>query len=229
MLTKRIIPVLTVKDGTLVKTTKFDKENARPVSSPISATQIFEGRGVDELILIDIDTDKPNFKLLEKFVECCFMPLTIGGGIRTIEDITQLLRAGADKVAIKTKLQDREFIREAVDRFGSQCLVAVIDYFDNPMRHAIYYEDWGVGEILLQAINRDGTMSGYDLPAIYGLSKVLKIPIIACGGCGSPDDALKAIEAGADAVAASSMYLFKNITPQDVNNYLFEHNINVRR
>ena len=202
MSTKRIIPVLTVKNGILVKTTKFDKTNARPISSPVSATQIFEDRGIDELILIDIDTDKPNFKLLEKFVERCFMPLTIGGGIRTLDDITQLLRAGADKGAIETML-NTEFIRKAQRMFGRQCLVGVVNYKKIDYKYLERLQNWGIGEILLQNTDKDGTMLGYDLETIKNYSDKINIPIIACGGCGSPQHALEAIEAGADAVAAS--------------------------
>ena len=122
---KRIVPVITIKDGIVVKTERFDK--IRPVSSPQSLTHIFNDRGVDELIILDIDAKKPNLEVLKYFTKNCFMPLTIGGGVRTLEDIQDLLNIGADKVAISTELS---LIPEASEKFGRQCIVAVIDYRD---------------------------------------------------------------------------------------------------
>ena len=222
---KRIIPVITIKDGMVVKTERFDK--IRPVSSPQSLTHIFNDRGVDELIILDIDAKKPNLEVLKYFTKNCFMPLTIGGGVRTLEDIQDLLNIGADKVAIRTELS---IIKKASEKFGRQCIVGVIDYY-NPHQgdYAKYLEELGCGEILLQSKERDGTFEGFDLEAIKDVRKAIKIPLIVCGGAGKEEDFKDAILDGADAVGAGSIYLFRNITPMSIKLYLDKNNIKVRR
>src|SRR3990167_9153342 len=202
---KRIIPILLIKDGMIVKSIKFDK--IRPVSSPQSATHIFNDRGVDELIILDIDAKKPNLEVLKDFTKNCFMPLTIGGGVRTLEDIQDLLNIGADKVAIR----HYELIPEAVKKFGSQCVVAVIDYMsidDTVERQAKILEGIGAGEILLQSMDRDGTYEGFDLETIKKVREAISIPLIVAGGAGCEEDFKKAILNGADAVCAGSIFLF---------------------
>ncbi len=219
---KRIIPTLTIKDGMIVKSVQFDY--LRPVSSPMSATSIFEDRGVDELILLHIRAEKPNYALIKDFADNCFMPLTIGGGIRTIQDIENALKAGADKVSIKT-MSTSDFIPQAVSVFGSQCIVASIDYdgtFD-VVEKARQVERDGAGEILLNSVSNDGMMSGFDIELIKEVSESVKIPVIALGGAGRMEDFKEAFDAGADAVSASSIFLFRNITPKDVKNYLKEY------
>ena len=231
---KRIIPVLLLKDGMIVKSIKFDK--IRPVSSPQSLTHIFNDRGVDELIILDIDAEKPHLEVLKDFTKNCFMPLTIGGGIRTLKDIQGLLNIGADKVAIRTA---RYLIPSASKRFGKQCIVGVIDYNNNISKEDWYeenviilsrkLEELGAGEILLQSMDRDGTYKGFDLEAIKDVRKAIKIPLIVCGGAGCEGDFKKAAENGADGIGAGSIYLFRNITPTAIKKYLDKEGIKIRR
>lgn len=223
---KRIIPILLIKDGIIVKSERFDK--IRPVSSPQSATHIFNDRGADELIILDIDAQKPNLEVLKDFTKNCFMPLTIGGGIRKIEDIKNLLEIGADKVAIRTA---KPLIRLASQIFGKQCIVGVIDYSNgrNPVNLAKRLEASGCGEILLQSVNRDGTYEGFDIKTIKKVREVINIPLIVCGGAGKEEDFKEAIECGADAVCAGSIYLFRNITPTAIKRYLDKEGILIRK
>ena len=208
----------------IVKSVQFDK--IRPVSSPQSATHIFNDRGVDELIILDIDAQKPNLEVLKDFTKNCFMPLTIGGGVRTLDDIQDLLNIGADKVAIRTKMI---LIKEASEKFGKQCIVGVVDYTIDPIGTAKYLEELGAGEILLQSMNLDGTYEGFDLETIKKVREAISIPLIVAGGAGCEKDFKKAIEAGADAVCAGSIFLFRNITPTAIKKYLDKEGISIRK
>ena len=245
MLKHRIIPVLLIKDGQLVKGEKFD--SWRIVGHPLQTARIHNMRDVDELILLDISATPNNTlidtQLVEDITKDCFMPLTVGGGIRTLEDIRCLLRAGADKVSINTAAcDDPFFIREAAQKYGKQCITVSIDLrgfwaysecgtHDANLHHKCWArlaEYFGAGEILLNNIDLDGTMDGYDLDLIHRISSAVNIPVIACGGAASEEDCARAIEAGASAVAVGALFQFTPTTPAMVAQHFLEHNIPVR-
>lgn len=251
MLAHRIIPTMLISGTKLVKGKQFN--SWRSVGHAAQAAQIHASRGVDELCILDIAATKagrgPDFDLCRMLSQWCFTPLTVGGGVRTVNDISGLLGAGADKVCIGTMLSDTEFISESASRFGSQAIVASIDYRGfcvvnthgnvtmahddgdcpmHPLAWASHLESIGVGEILLTCMDREGMMEGYDLDMIRMVSNEVNIPVIAHGGCGTPQHALEAIQAGADAVAIGSMFAFTDTVPRDVAQYLMDHQIEVR-
>ena len=229
----------------------------RSVGLAMQAARVHSLRGVDELILLDIGATPegrgPDISLVEELSEKCFMPLTVGGGIKGVDDVAKLLRAGADKVAINTTaLRSQETVYEITSRFGSQAVVASIDYKDDcvythcgqeqltvtlddgfkqrvhPLHAAKVMQHLGAGELLLTDITREGMMDGYDLFTLAHVSDELNIPVIANGGCGSPSDMLKAIECGASACAAGAMFQFTDTTPLDCAEYLKQHGVEVR-
>jgi cyclase len=202
---------------------------------------------VDELIILDISATPnnrgPRFDEVERLCENLFMPVTIGGGIRSIADIRRLLACGADKVAVGTMaVREPDFVSEAAERFGSQAVVVSIDVRKGhvvcrcgqddtayaPAEWASNIEDRGAGEILLTSIEYDGMMEGYDLPLISAVSKAVDIPVIAAGGCGSYGDMAEAFRAGAHAVAVGAMFQFADVTPRGAARYLSEQGIPVR-
>jgi len=202
----RVIPVLLYDQRGLVKPVSFQRPG-RFVGSLMSAAMLYENRTCDELILLDIDATPqkrgPRFEAIKQFTSKLFCPVTVGGGIRSLDDIRGLLNAGADKVAIRSHARS-PFLREAVEKFGAQCITVGIDYrtVHGPMAYhmALALESDGVGEILLTNTDRDGTREGYDLDVLRTICEAIKIPVIANGGCSGPDDMLKAIQAGAHAV-----------------------------
>ena len=229
MLKTRVIPCLLLKDLGLVKTVKFD--NSKYVGDPINAVKIFNEKEVDELIFLDItatsEKRKPNFELLSRIASEAFMPFSYGGGLRDIEDIRKVLKIGIEKVIINTyACENTRFIKEVADEFGSQSIVVAIDVkkedsgykvFINsgktraerePVEYAIEMEKMGAGEIFLNSIDRDGTMEGYDLNLIKMVSRAVNMPVIASGGAGKTEDFKNAVEAGASAVSAGSMFVF---------------------
>ena len=210
--------------------------------------RVYENRQVDELILLDIaatpEGRSPDFKTIESVASECFMPLTVGGGVRDLDTIRELLRVGADKIAIGTAAYDGGFVRDAARKFGSQCITVAIDVddFRSVMTHcgteeieggaaewARDFEDDGAGEILLTSVDRDGTMEGYDIELIRKVSRSVSIPVIASGGARDYEDFHAAFEAGAHAVAASALFQFSESTPLGAKNYLSEKGIPVRR
>ena len=231
MLNHRVIPCLLVSQGGLVKTRRFK----RPVyvGDPINAVRIFNDKEVDELMVLDIDASKegrgPDFELVEELAGECFMPLCYGGGIRTAEDARQLFSLGVEKVCIQTAaLRDPAIIREIADRSGEQSVVVSIDvkldWRGRNQAHraagvSLPTRDWrlimkqalsmGAGEIALNSVDRDGTLTGYDLDLIAEASPLLSAPIIALGGAGSLTDFRSAIDAGASAVAAGAYFVFQ--------------------
>jgi len=231
MLRARVIPCLLLKDKGLVKTIKF--REPRYVGDPINAVWIFNRKEVDELIFLDImatrEGRQPPIELVSTISDQCFMPLTVGGGIRTLDDIKGLLNAGAEKVAINSyAMENPMFIQKASEFFGSQSIVVSIDArkhrdhsyevythggmkptgFD-PATFAVQMEQLGAGEILLNSIDRDGTMEGYDIDLIKKVSKAVNLPVIACGGAGSLAHLAEAIKSGhASGVAAGSFFVF---------------------
>ena len=231
MLKARVIPCLLLKNKGLVKTVQF--KEPRYVGDPINAVWIFNQKEVDELIFLDImatkEKKKPSIELISKISDECFMPLTVGGGIRSVEDIKELLNAGAEKVSINTyAVENPSFIKEASNVFGSQSIVVAIDVKRHkkglyevftrrgskpagidPVSLAVQMEAMGAGEILLNSIDRDGTWEGYDVELIRAVSDAVNIPVIACGGAGNLEDFAAAINGGhASAVAADSFFVF---------------------
>jgi cyclase len=251
ILKKRIMPTLLFKDTTLVKGKGFD--SWRRVGYLMQAIKVYNIRQVDELIFLDINATKekrsPDFELIDEFADECFMPLTVGGGISNINDVKNLLDVGADKVALcSAAVENPELITEIAENFGSQCAVVCIDVKlnqnnlyevfthsgtknsgKNPIEFAKFVESKGAGEILLQSIDRDGTMTGYDLNLIKLITNAVSIPVIASGGCGNYNDMLQAITIGkADAVAAASIFHFTQQTPFEAKLFLKENGVNTR-
>ena len=230
MIKTRVIPCLLLKNLGLVKTIKF--RNPKYVGDPINAVKIFNDKEVDELIFLDIgvtaEGNKPSFELLSRIASESFMPFSYGGGIRTIEDVTQILRMGAEKVVINNyAFENPEFITEVSTKFGSQSVIVSMDtkkdaddkyevFVKNgtiatgiePISYAIKMEKMGAGEIFLNSIDNDGVMKGYDTELIRNISNAVGIPVIACGGAGKNSDFGDAVKAGASAVSAGSFFVF---------------------
>ena len=251
MLKTRIMPTLLYKDFELVKGVAFD--SWRHIGSLMQAIRVYNMREVDELVFLDIaatlEGRRPDFELVDDFADDCFMPLTVGGGIRTVEDVERLLEVGADKVAINTQgVYDPDLIRAVATNYGSQCVVFSIDVKNrgngayevythsgkratglDPVSLAKRAADLGAGEILLTSIDRDGTMQGYDLEITKRVSKAVSIPVIASGGAGNYDDmASVLIEGKASAVAVASIFHFTHQTPLEAKRFLSELGIKVR-
>lgn len=251
MLKTRVIPTLLWKNVGLVKGVGFD--SWRRVGSLLPAIRVYNTRQVDELILVDINaTDElrlPDFETINEISCECFVPFTVGGGIRSVEDIKSLLRAGADKVAINSAAYDNpQIITDGAKLFGTQCIVASIDakkiangkyecYSNSgkkkrdidPATWAKELERLGAGEILITSIELDGTMKGYDINLIKAVSSVVSIPVIASGGAGNYEDMYKAIKDGkANAVAAASIFHYTEQTPLEAKEYLAKKNIPMR-
>ncbi len=226
------------KSWGLVKGTQFDSR--RSVGSPMPAVKVYNLRNVDELVFLDVAATTegcgPDFALIDELADECFMPLAVGGGIRTVDDVRKLLSVGADKVVIGSAAVERpEIVREASDRFGAQCVVVSVDTKDGvvwvrsgtvrtergPVAFAREMERMGAGEILLQSIERDGMMEGYDLETIASVAAAVSVPVIASGGAGRFEHMRDALRAGgASAVAAASMFHFTEQTPMEAKKYL---------
>ncbi len=243
MLKIRIIPTLLYKNPTLVKGISFD--SWRRVGTVIQAVKVYNMREVDELVFLDITaTDEqrePDYSLIDDIADECFMPLTVGGGVRSVDDIKHLLDVGADKVSINTAaIQNPNLINEAAEIFGSQCIVVSIDYKKNnfgklevfsnsgkiptnlePYEWAREVEKRGAGEILLTSIERDGTLTGYDIDTLKKVSENVGIPVIASGGAGNYDDMYKILsQTKVTAIAAASIFHFTEQTPKEAKKYL---------
>lgn len=248
MLKHRIIPCVLLKDWQLVKSIQFG--SYRTVGHPTTTVRVYNARNVDELIVLDIDAslnNEPiNVEIISDMADECFMPLTIGGGITTIDDVYTVLNAGADKVSINSKaLESSAFIHEIAKIFGSQCVVASIDVKQTEEGYRVYnkkcgvldldpielakeYQSQGAGEILLTSIDREGTTNGYDLELLTQFKNHLSIPIIINGGMGNPSHGLEAIEHGADALAAAYIFHFTQYTPKMIREELLAHHYPVR-
>ncbi len=258
MLVKRIIPCLDVDNGRVVKGIKFlDLHDA---GDPVECASVYDRQGADELVFLDITASSENravmIDVVEKTADCCFMPLTVGGGIRSLEDIRMMLRAGADKVSLNTAAVAKpDLIQKASEKFGSQCVVVAIDAKKvnreskggNSLQWEVYtfggrkstgldvmqwarrVESLGAGEILLTSMDSDGTKSGYDLELTRTISEALKIPVIASGGAGKLEHLSDVLTIGkADAVLAASIFHFGEYTIADVKRFLQSKNICVR-
>ena len=251
MLKVRIMPTLLYRDYELVKGVGFD--SWRGIGSAMQAIRVYNMREVDELIFLDITATReerdPDFELIDDLADECFMPLTVGGGIRSLDDVRRLLDVGADKVAINSEaIRNPELIREVAQRFGAQCVVVSIDVRKHasgqyeifthsgnratgvdPVVFAKEAASLGAGEILLTSIERDGAMEGYDLELIQQVSGAVNIPVIASGGAGSYEDFYQVLSVGqAAAVAAASMFHFTEQTPLAAKQYLRNKGLPVR-
>ena len=254
MLTKRIIPCLDVKDGRVVKGVNF--VGLRDAGDPVEAAEAYCAQGADELTFLDITASSDNrgiiLDVVARTAERVFMPLTVGGGVREIRDIRNLLNAGADKVSINTAaVQHPEFVREAAERFGSQCIVVAIDARrvagSNPQAWEVYthggrnptgidavewakkMEEFGCGEILLTSMDCDGTKDGYDIELTRTISDAVAIPVIASGGVGNLEHIRNGlVEGGASAALAASIFHFKEYTIAECKEYLNKHGVPTR-
>lgn len=254
MLAKRIIPCLDVKDGRVVKGVNF--VNFRDAGDPVENARFYDEEGADELVFLDITASHEKRKIILDVVartaEEVFMPLTVGGGVRTTQDIRDLLNAGADKVSLNTAaVQNPEIVREASYMFGSQCIVVAIDGkktgqtpsgFEisvhggrtmtgmDCLEWAKRAEELGAGEILLTSMDADGTKDGYDIPMTRAVTDIVGIPVIASGGAGTARHLRDAVvEANADAVLAASIFHYREIPVRDLKKYLASEGIPIRQ
>lgn len=250
MLSKRIIPCLDIKDGRVVKGIKF--LGLRDAGDPVEAAKVYDQQGADELVFLDITASVEERKtlavLVERIAQNIFMPFTVGGGIGEIEDIRNILNAGAEKVSVNTQaVKFPQLISDAAKRFGSQCIVVAID----AKRQADHWEVFinggrtptgldalvwaeksarlGAGEILLTSMDFDGTKNGYDLELTRAVTGKVNIPVIASGGAGSLEDFYNVFaDAGADAALAASLFHYQEFSVKQVKNYLKERGVPVR-
>lgn len=252
MLTKRIIPCLDVNAGRVVKGVNF--LNLRDAGDPVEIAAMYDKAGADEITFLDITASKEARKtiidVVSKVAEQVFIPLTVGGGIRTVNNIREILKAGADKVSINSAaLRRPELIAEAADKFGSQCIVVAIDakrrtdgkgwdaYLNggrinagrDVVQWAVEAAEKGAGEILLTSMDCDGTKKGYDIELTHAVSSAVNIPVIASGGAGTLEHFYDVLTAGgADAVLAASLFHYREIGIRDLKMYLKNRNIDVR-
>ena len=251
MLKKRIIPCLDVKNGRVVKGINFI--NLKDAGDPVEQAKIYDKGGADEICFLDITASHENRNiLLQKVRETaknCFVPLTVGGGVRNIDDIKNLLLAGADKISINTEaVINHKFIKESSIKFGSQCIVIAIDVKTvgnnkwevfthggrnstglNVIDYAKIVEQYGAGEILLTSMDRDGTKKGYDIDLIRTISNLVSIPVIASGGVGNLDHLYEGFKLGsASAVLAASIFHYGNYSILDAKNFLKKKGIPIR-
>ena len=240
----RIIPTILCRGREQVKGERFNAW--RSVGLVEQSVRIHQARGVDELVLLDIGATPegrgPDLALVEKLTEGCFMPLAVGGGVRTVQHVKDLLRAGADKVVIGTGLFEPTLLKEIVETVGSQAVVVAIDYKANetyvecgrracrwsPRQAAIRASQHGAGEILLTSMDREAFLNGYDRATLVEVSEAVTIPVIAHGGCGTYQHMLEAVQAGASAVAAGAMFQFTDATPRGAAEYLRANGVETR-
>lgn len=230
MLKHRVIPSLLLRGNGLVKTTRF--KNPKYVGDPINAIRIFNEKEVNELMVLDITASKerrePNYELIEQFAGECFMPLSYGGGVRTVEQAKRIFAAGVEKICVQSAaLDDPHLVRDLVDRFGSQSVIVSVDIKRSWLGHPrvissaedkVVPGDWlgliatmvksGAGEVLLNSVDRDGTLSGPDYDLIRQASRSIDVPLIAVGGVSSLADIRSAVDAGASAVAAGAFFIY---------------------
>ena len=255
MLKARIIPCLDVKDGRVVKGVNF--VDLIDAGDPVEAAKAYDAAGADELCFLDIAASSDNretiFDVVARTAEQCFMPLTVGGGVRSVEDIRKLLLAGADKVSINTAaVKNPDFIAEAADKFGNQCIVVAVDakkvsaeneadrweIFTHGGREATGLDaiefaqkmaKLGAGELLVTSMDRDGTKAGYDIALTRAIADSVEVPVIASGGVGTLDHLVEGIRDGhASAVLAASIFHFGTYTIEEVKRYMADAGIQVR-
>ena len=251
MLKARVIPCLDVKDGRVVKGVNF--VDLRDAGDPVDCALAYDKAGADELCFLDITASHEDrgilFDVVKRTAEACFMPLTVGGGVRSVDDIRKLLLAGADNVSIMTAaVTNRDFVREAAEKFGSQCIVVAIDAKQvSPGKWEIFTHGGrketgidavayakevaalGAGELLLTSMDRDGTKAGFDISLVRAVADSVNIPLIASGGVGNLDDLADGIQlGGADAVLAASIFHYGEFTVQQAKQRMAERGIAVR-
>lgn len=250
MLKTRLIPCMLFNGFNLIKTIEFT--NIRNLGNPTQMARVYNSRHADELIFIDMkateDHRPPLYDVVENIVKECFMPLTIGGGIRSLEDIERFLKIGADKVALNTiVLQNPEFLKQAAEKYGRQCLVVSLDVKKVDNEYSVFtdrgrtntgitalnwakqVENLGAGELFLNSIDRDGQMGGYDCTLVSQISGGVSIPVIACGGAGKVQDIIDVIQIGhASAAALSSMFHYSGHTFNTIKQRMSEAGIPVR-
>ena len=251
MLKNRIIPCLDVKNGRVVKGINFVE--LKDAGDPVEQAKVYSDSGADEICFLDITASNENretiYEVVKKTSKNCFVPLTVGGGVRSIEDINKLLNCGADKVSINTAaVQNHNLIKEAAKRFGSQCIVVAIDAKKtdenkwsvythggrertdiDAIEYAKISESNGAGEILLTSMDKDGTQSGYDIQLTSKITKAINIPVIASGGVGTLDHLKDGIvKGGASAVLAASIFHFGMFSIKEAKEYLKSKNVSVR-
>jgi len=236
MLKCRVIPILTFNGVGLVKTKQF--ANPRTVGNAIQAAKVYNSRNVDELVFLDIyASDKNrvmNLQMARQIINECYMPVALGGGIRTIEDISNLLAIGADKVILKRKaIEEPKFIEQAASIFGSQCITLAIDAFKNSDGNYYLYNRWDkviplfefleeikmypFGEVILNSVNNDGMMDGFDIELVQAVEKILNVPIVAVGGAGEPRHVFDLFsKTNIEAMGAASIFHFTQYTPRDL-------------
>lgn len=237
MLKCRVIPVLTFNGFALVKTKKYGS-NARMVGNAVQAAKVYNSRNVDELVFLDIYASdknrKMNLQMARLIISECFMPVALGGGVKTLRDIEDLLAIGADKVVLKSKIiDDPEFINEASAVYGNQCITLAIDaikkedglyYLFNRLDKEILLFDflkkinnYNFGEIILTSVNNDGMMNGFDIELVQQVEKIINVPIVVSGGAGKPDHFKELFsKTNIEAVAAASIFHFTRYTPRDL-------------
>ncbi len=252
MHTKRVIPCLDIKDGRVVKGINF--MNLRDAGDPADVAGAYDRAGADEVVFLDItassDSRSTQLEWVRQVASRLFIPFTVGGGIRTVEDFRAILREGADKISVNSAaILNPELISDAADKFGSQCVVVAIDAKRRPdgsgwniyknggrvdvgmdaVEWAAEAEKRGAGEILLTSMDRDGTRNGYDLELTRAVTDAVDIPVIASGGAGKPEHFRQALaDAGAEAVLAASLFHYKELEIRQVKEYLREQGISVR-
>ena len=251
MLTKRVIPCLDVKDGRVVKGVNF--VDLRDAGDPVEQAKVYDAAGADELTFLDITASHENrgiiYEVIERTAAEVFMPLTVGGGVRTLDDIRRLLLAGADKVSINTAaVKTPEFVAAAAEKFGRQCIVVAVDakqtapgaweVFTHGGRNRTGLEaigwcarmaDLGAGEILLTSMDRDGTGEGFDVDLLASVSAAVEVPIVASGGVGTLDHMVQGVQQGsADAVLAASIFHFGTYTIAQAKSHMAGAGIPVR-
>ncbi len=249
MLKNRIIPCLDVKNGRVVKGINF--VDLKDAGDPVEQAKIYSDGGADEICFLDITASNENretiYEVVEKTSKKCFVPLTVGGGVRNVNDISKLLNCGADKVSINTAaVENSKLVEESSLKFGSQCIVVAIDAKKNEtgweifthggrnstginaLKFATKMEKCGAGELLVTSMDRDGTQSGYDIDLMKQISSMVNIPVIASGGAGTLDHLVDGIKSGASAVLAASIFHYGTYSLTEAKQYLASKNIPVR-
>ena len=249
MLKNRIIPCLDVKNGRVVKGINF--VDLKDAGDPVEQAKIYSDGGADEICFLDITASNENretiYEVVEETSKKCFVPLTVGGGVRNVNDISKLLNCGADKVSINTAaVENSKLVEESSLKFGSQCIVVAIDAKKNEkgweifthggrnstginaLKFATKMEKCGAGELLVTSMDRDGTQSGYDIDLMKQISSMVNIPVIASGGAGTLDHLVDGIKSGASAVLAASIFHYGTYSLTEAKQYLASKNIPVR-